>query len=47
MLEDQVLPELGLQSLLELDLLPKGLTEAAQTRGPLWLARPGGHFGRF
>ena len=53
LLEDQVLPDpLGLQSLLEFlfNLLPKGLTEAAQTRGPLWpllLLRAGGHFGRF
>ena len=39
MLEDQVLPDpLGLQSLQEflLNLLPKGFTEAMQTRGPLW-----------
>ena len=53
MLEDQLLPDpLGLQSLQEflLNLLPKGLTEAMQTRGPpgpLLLTRPGGHFGRF
>ena len=53
MLQNQVLPDpLGMQPQLKLllDFLPKRLTRAAQTRGPLWpllLTRAGGHFGRF